>query len=134
MRQARSGASIVAMPTVEPRTAEPMVLVVHANFAVASAMAQRLMESCVVALVPAARAAAGLRRHAGYDVVVLCPYLEAAQRAGLVRVCAELQPQPAVLELRDEPGALDPHVRAVSVPAWHRAPAEHVLASLSSTP
>ena len=122
------------MPTAEPRTAEPMVLVVHANFAVGSALAQRLMESCLVALVPADFAAAGLRRHAGYDVVVLCPYLDVGQRAALVRLCAALQPPPAVLELRDEPEALDPHVRAVSVPARHRASAEHVLASLSPTP
>lgn len=113
--------------------AVPTVLVVHANFAVADAMAQRLMESCLVALVPAASAAAGLARHPGFDVVVLCPYLTADERAELVGACAEQDPEPAVLELCDEPGAIDPHVRAVSVPEPRLSLAQHVFCALSPT-
>ncbi|HWT23936.1 MAG TPA: hypothetical protein VN213_10560 [Solirubrobacteraceae bacterium] len=118
------------MPAAESLAA-PTVLVVHANFAVGSAMAARLMDTCLVALVAAPSAVAGLRQHAGFDVVVLCPYLTADERAGLLRACAEQDPPPAVLELCDEPEAADAHVRTVSVPARRRSPAEHVLTALS---
>jgi len=129
MCAAARGASMLSMPAAV--IAQPTVLVVHANFAVGSAMAQRLMDSCLVALVSAATAADGIRRHAGFDVVVLCPYLTPVERAGLLRVCAQQVPQPAVLELRDEPEAMNAHVRAVSVPAPRRTPAQHVLTALS---
>jgi hypothetical protein len=119
------------MPAAPELLAERTVLVVHANFAVGNAMAQRLMDTCLVALVPARSAVAGIERHAGFDVVVLCPYLSAAERAGLLRACAEQDPPPAVLELCDEPEALDAHVRAVSVPAPRRRLAQHVLTALS---
>src|SRR4051812_9893673 len=115
MRGPPDGGSMLSMPA-PALLAEPTVLVVHANFAVANAMAQRLMESCLVALVSAASAAAGLQRHPGFDVVVLCPYLTARERADLLRACAEQDPEPAVLELCDEPEAMNAHVRAVSVP------------------
>lgn len=118
------------MPVATP-VAEPAVLVVHANFAVGSAMAQRLMDSSLVALVPARSAAAGLLCHGGFDVVVLCPYLTAGERADFLQACAEQDPRPAVLELRDEPEALNPHVRAVAVPASRRQAAEQVLIALS---
>jgi hypothetical protein len=111
--------------------AQPAVLVVHANFAVGSAMAERLMDTSLVALVPARSAAAGLLCHGGFDVVVLCPYLTAGERADVVRACTAHDPQPAVLELRDEPEALDPHVRAVAVPASRRPAAQHVVTALS---
>ena len=126
-------ASILDMPAPVV-VAEPTVLVVHANFAVANATAQRLMESCLVALVSATSAAAGLSRHPGFDVVVLCPYLTADERAAFLRTCAEQDPQPAVLELCDEPEAACPHVRPVSVPALRRSSAQHVLTALSPTP
>src|ERR671916_837489 len=103
MRQGRPGASIVAMPAAEPQTEEPMVLVAYANFAVASALAQRLMECCIVSLVPAGFAATGLRRHAGNDVVVLSPSLERGARPRFLELCAEQDPPPAVLEVCDEP-------------------------------
>src|SRR3712207_9541986 len=102
MRGRPRTASMLSMPAAAHVIAQPTVLVVHANFAVGSAMAQRLMDSCLVALVSAATAADGIRRHAGFDVVVLCPYLTPVERAGLLRVCAQQVPQPAVLELRDE--------------------------------
>ena len=76
-------------------------------------------------------AAAGLLCHGGFDVVVLCPYLTAGERADFLQACAEQDPRPAVLELRDEPEALDPHVRAVAVPASRRQAAEQVLIALS---
>jgi hypothetical protein len=134
MRAPRRAASMLSMPATETRTVEPSVLVVHASVALANAMAQRLMESCLVALAPAAAAISGLQRHAGYDVVVLCAYLTAIERARLLEACAAQAPRPAVLELCDEPGAMSPHVRTVSVPDAHRSLAEHVLASLSPTP
>src|SRR5919107_4039309 len=134
MRTPRRAASMLPMPAAETLIAEPMVLVVHANFAVAGAMAQRLMESCLVALVPASSAVAGLQRHAAFDVVVLCPYMTADERARVLQACSEQDPCPAVLELCDEPGAMNAHARAVSLPAARRRPAEHVLASLSLAP
>jgi hypothetical protein len=132
MRTRRRGGSMPDMPA-PVLVAEPTVLVVHANFAVANATAQRLMESCLVALVSASSAAAGLSRHPGFDVVVLCPYLTPDERAALLRTCAEQNPQPAVLELCDEPEAACPHVRAVSVPAPRRSSAQHVHTALSPT-
>jgi len=121
---------MLSMPVATP-VAEPAVLVVHANFAVGSAMAQRLMDSSLVALVSARSAAAGLLCHGGFDVVVLCPYLTAGERADFLQACAEQDPRPAILERRDEPEALDPHVRAVAVPASRRQAAEQVLIALS---
>src|SRR4051812_36912450 len=129
MPRSRRVGSMLSMPVATP-VAEPAVLVVHANFAVGSAMAQRLMDSSLVALVPARSAAAGLLCQAGLDVVVLCPYLTAGERADFLQACAEQDPRPAVLELRDEPEALDPHVRAVAVPASRRHAAEQVLIAL----
>src|SRR3954454_5867697 len=132
MRTRRRGGSMPDMPAAVV-LAEPTVLVVHVNFAVANATAQRLMESCLVALVSASSAAAGLARHPGFDVVVLCPYLTPDERAALLRACAEQDHQPAVLELCDEPEAACPHVRTVSVPVLRRSSAEHVLTALSPT-
>ena len=128
-----AGASMLSMPAAAPRH-EPMVLVVHTNFAVANALAQRLMESCLVALVSAESALAGNQWHGGYDVVVLCPYLTADERARLLDACAQQDPSPAVLELSDEPEALRPHLRTASVPATRRSSAEHVFSSLTPTP
>src|SRR3954453_441168 len=105
MRTPPLAGSMLSMPAAE-LLAEPTVLVVHANFAVGNAMAQRLMDSCLVALVSATSAPPGMRRHGGFDVVVLCPYLTAGERAGLMRACAEQEPPPAVLELCDEPEAM----------------------------
>src|SRR4051794_7900650 len=132
MRTRRRGGSMPDMPA-PVLFAEPTVLVVHANFAVANATAQRLMESCLVALVPASTAAAGLTRRPGFDVVVLCPYLTPDERAAVLHACAGQDPQPAVLELCDEPEAACPHVRTVSVPAPRRSSAQHVVTALSPT-
>jgi hypothetical protein len=119
------------MPAPETLTAQPMVLVAYASFATGNAMAQRLMESCLVVLASAHAAVSGLERKAGYDVVVLCPYLTAGERDRLLRACAEQVPPPAVLEFCDEPGAMDPHVRTLTVPAPDRSAVQHVLTSLS---
>jgi hypothetical protein len=123
--------SMPAAPLHRTAAGAPMVLVAYVNVAVGNALAQRLMESCLVALATAEAAEATLRRRAGFDVVVLCPYLTPGERAGLLDACGRQKPAPAVLELSDEPGALRPHVRTVSVPAALRSPAEHVLSSLS---
>jgi hypothetical protein len=127
------GARLASMPSMPaaPRTDEPTVLVVHANFAVGSAVAQRLMESCLVVLASVASATTRARRHAGCNVVVLCPYLTAAERDGFVRAFAAQEPEPALLELRDEPGAMNARVCAVSVPEPCRRAAEHVFTVLS---
>ena len=106
-----------------------MVLVVYANFAVGNAIAQRLMESCLVALVSAASAIAGRQWHGAYDVVVLCPYLTADERAQLLAACAEQDPPPAVLELCDEPGAMRP-----ARPAGLRAGRPRALVPSTSSP
>jgi hypothetical protein len=125
---------MLSMPAAAPHRQEPMVLVVYVNFAVGNALAQRLMESCLVTLVSAESALARREWHGGYDVVVLCPYLTAGERARLLEACAAQVPSPAVLELSDEPGAVNPHVRPAAVPAGRRARAEHVFASLTPTP
>jgi hypothetical protein len=129
----RCVASMPSMPAAE-RTDDPTVLVVHANFAVGSAIAQRLMESCLVVLASVGSAMARARRHAACDVVVLCPYLTAGERDGFVRAFAAQNPEPAVLELRDEPDAVAARLCAVSVPAPCRAAAEHVVSVLSPLP
>jgi hypothetical protein len=131
MRAVLRAGSMLSMPAPETLITEPMVLVVHASFATGNAMAQRLMESCLVVLASASAAVSGLERQTGYDVVVLCPYLTADDRDRLLCACAGQVPPPAVLEFCDEPGAMDPHVRTLTVPAPHRSPVQHVLASLS---
>ena len=129
-----AGASMLSMPAAAPRP-EPMVLVVHTNFAVANALAQRLMESCLVALVSAESALAGNQWHGGYDVVVLCPYLTADERArppGRVRGAG---PGPRrARALATSPRRCGPHLRTASVPATRRSAAEHVFSSLTPTP
>ena len=130
---ALGGASMLSMPAA-PHRPEPMVLVVYVNFAVGNALAQRLMESCLVTLASAESAIARREWHGTYDVVVLCPYLTAEERAELIAACAAQDPSPAVLELSDEPEAAYPHIRQAAVPAVHRARAEHVFSSLTPTP
>lgn len=125
---------MLSMPAAPQPRQEPMVLVVYVNFAVGNALAQRLMESCLVTLASAESAIARREWHGAYDVVVLCPYLTEGERTQLLAACAEQDPPPAVLELSDEPEAVHPHVRPASVPAVHRARAEHVFSSLTPTP
>jgi hypothetical protein len=126
-------ASMLSMPAAAPHRHEPMVLVVYVNFAVGNALAQRLMESCLVTLVSAESALARREWQGGHDVVVLCPYLTTEERDRLLAACAAQDPSPAVLELSDEPEAVNPHVRPALVPAVHRARAEHVFSSLTPT-
>jgi hypothetical protein len=82
---------------------ETSILVAYVNFAVGSAIAQRLMDSSVVALA-AAPAASRALANGHYDIVVLCPYLVAAERARVLAACAEVPDPPAIVEVVDTPG------------------------------
>ena len=63
------------------------VLVVHTNFAVGSALARRLIDAEVVALVHAGSVLDGNQDPARYDVTLLCPYLPDEQRDAVLEVC-----------------------------------------------
>ena len=125
----RARASMLSMPAAAPHATSPWCSCVYVNFAVGNALAQRLMESCLVALVSAESAIAGRQWHGGYDVVVLCPYLTEEERAQLLAACAEQDPPPAVLELSDEPEAARP-----ARPAGLRAGRPPALVPSTSSP
>jgi hypothetical protein len=122
------------MPVTKTLVAEPVVLIVHANFAVAISMAQRLMESCLVTLSPTALAATGVSRLEACDVVVLCPYMTDVERRRLLDACAALDAPPAVVEVSDRPGAGGPAVRVITLPSRRDASALTVLDALVPTP
>jgi len=113
------------MPAVQPTT-----LVVYVNFAVGSAIAQRLMEAGVVAIAPAAAAPRELARPGGYDVVVLCPYLGEQERDLLLGACAAMRPRPSVLELADRAERGGARVAALALPEHGRSAAGVVLDAL----
>jgi hypothetical protein len=118
------------MPVTETLVAEPVVLIVHVNFAVGISMAQRLMESCLVTLSPTALAATSIRRLESCDVVVLCPYMTDAERELLLDTCAGLDSPPAVVEVSDRVGAGGPSVRIVSLPKRDDDSAQTVVSAL----
>ncbi len=62
----------------------PRVLVVHVHFGVGLALATRLREHADVTLSGPGDA---LRTLAGHDAVLLCPYLDDAERDALRRAC-----------------------------------------------
>jgi hypothetical protein len=121
------------MPVTETLVAEPVVLIVHVNFAVGISMAQRLMESCLVTLSPTALAATSIRRLESCDVVVLCPYMTDAERELLLDACAGLDSPPAVVEVSDHVGSGGPSVRIVSLPKRDDDSAETVVSALVPT-
>ena len=121
------------MPVTETLVAEPVVLIVHVNFAVGISMAQRLMESCLVTLSPASLAAASIRRLESCDVVVLCPYMTDAERELLLDTCAGLDSPPAVVEVSDELGTGGPSFRIVSLPKRDDSSAQTVVSALVPT-
>jgi hypothetical protein len=122
-----------AAPVAQTLVAEPVVLIVHVNFAVAISMAQRLMESCLVTLAPTALAATSISRLEASDVVVLCPYLTDAERERLLDACAALDCPPAVVEVSDKPGSGGTVVRVVSLPSRPDARTTTALAALVPT-
>ena len=122
------------MPVTETLVAEPVVLIVHVNFAVGISMAQRLMESCLVTLSPTALATTSIRRLEACDVVVLCPYMNDVEREQLLDACAGLASPPAVVEVNDCAGAGGPSVRIVSLPDHGDSSAQTVLSALVPTP
>jgi hypothetical protein len=121
------------MPVTETLVAEPVVLIVHVNFAVGISMAQRLMESCLVTLSPTALAATSIRRLESCDVVVLCPYMTDGERELLLDACAGLDSPPAVVEVSDQVGSGGPSVRIVSLPKRDDDSAETVVSALVPT-
>ena len=122
-----------AVPVTQTLVAEPVVLIVHVNFAVAISMAQRLMESCLVTLSPTALAATSISRLEACDVVVLCPYLTDAERDRLLDACAALECPPAVVEVSDKPGSGGPAIQVVSLPSRRDESAATVLNALVPT-
>src|SRR4051812_1986358 len=75
------------------------VLVVHTNFAVGSAIARRLIDADVIALVHAGSVLDGNQDPNLYDVVLLCPYLPAEHREALLDAC--LRGDGTLIELMD---------------------------------
>jgi hypothetical protein len=103
-------ASMPSMLVADPVPRHAMVLVTYVNFAVGTAIAQRLMERFVVALSPAASAARALHGECPFDVVVLCPYLTERERAEIHAAADRVRRAPAIVELRDLPGAASAHL------------------------
>lgn len=66
---------------------ELSVLVVHVNFAVATAVMQRLLELASVELARPRAAVAHLSAGRRYDAVVLCPYMSSADRDRVLARC-----------------------------------------------
>jgi hypothetical protein len=81
------------------------VLVVHVNFAVAIALAQRLIGSSAIILAGVEEGLDTLARRPVPDVVVLDPYLENHERAAVLAACEACKPRPRVLQLADELGS-----------------------------
>jgi hypothetical protein len=76
------------------------VLVVHANFAVGSAIARRLIDADVVALAHTGSVLGGHQDPRDYHAVLLCPYLPGDERDALLAACLD-GPEVAVVELCD---------------------------------
>src|SRR4051794_8637948 len=93
------------MSTALPPAAEPKVLVVHVNFAVGSALAQRLLESSVISLASVPAALDGALADGAHDVLILCPYLRAAERDALLERVAGFAVAPVVIQLSPTLGA-----------------------------
>lgn len=66
---------------------ELSVLVVHVNFAVATAVTQRLLELASVELARPRSAIAHLNEGRRYDAVVLCPYMSSTDRERVLSRC-----------------------------------------------
>jgi CheY-like chemotaxis protein len=120
------------MPTATSsrRRTGTRVLVVRVNPAVGTALAQRLMDADAVTLAGVPDALDALAGAAAPDVVVLCPYLGREERASVLAACERIERRPAVVELADEPGANDAHVRILSGCAGE-SPLPAILAALA---
>lgn len=84
---------------------DPRVLVVYENFAVGTAVFQRLVDQ--YAVVELARLEGALRRlgeRGRYEVVVLCPYLSDDAREDIRRRCLADPASPVVIEVKDDDG------------------------------
>lgn len=105
---------------------DPRVLVVYENFAVGTAVVQRLVDH--YAVVELARLEGALRRlgeRGRYEAVVLCPYLSDVAREDVRRRCLADPASPVVIEVVDgdagtqvvsSAGGFEPMVRALSSP------------------
>lgn len=118
------------MLITHPGGGDAAVLVVHVNFAVGRALAERISHLGVVLSASATAAVRELRRP-GTDIVVLCPYLADHERHALLAACARAERAPAVVELRDEPDEPRAHVRLLAVPEHARARTGALLDALA---
>ncbi len=96
----------------QARTAN--VLVVYVNPAVGSALASRLMDVAAAGVATVDGALDVLSRPSSYDVVLLCPYVDAGERQALLDVCVALRPLPLVLEVTDTTEPPGAHVRRLA--------------------
>ena len=81
---------------------DPRVLVVYENFAVGTAVFQRLVDD--YAVVELARVEGALRRlgeRGRYEAVVLCPYLSEEVRQDIRRRCLADPASPVIIEVVD---------------------------------
>jgi hypothetical protein len=118
------------MLITHPGGGDAAILVVHVNFAVGKALAERISHVGVVLLAGATAAVRELARP-GTDIVVLCPYLADDERHTLLAACARADWAPAVLELRDQPDEPRAHVRLLEVPEHARARTAALLDALA---
>lgn len=90
------------VPAIPPAGRDPRVLVVYENFAVGTAVFQRLVDH--YAVVELARLAGALRRlgeRGRYEAVVLCPYLSDDAREDVRRRCLADPAAPVIVEVVD---------------------------------
>ena len=104
---------------------ELSVLVVHVNFAVATAVMQRLLELASVELARPRAAVAHLSTGRRYDAVVLCPYMSSADRERVLARCHSNAAPTTSIDLLDTEQGL--RVEVSGCPGAASAPGVSVL-------
>lgn len=110
---------------------ELSVLVVHVNFAVATAVAQRLLELSSVELARPRAAVAHLSAGRRYDAVVLCPYMPATDRERVLARCHSNPAPTTSIDLLDTEQGLRVEVSDCPAPP---APGVRVLRPMAPHP
>ena len=104
---------------------ELSVLVVHVNFAVATAVTQRLLELASVELARPRAAVAHLNAGRRYDAVVLCPYMSSTDRERVLARCHSSAAPTTSIDLLDTEHGL--RVDVSDCPGSAPAPGVRVL-------
>ena len=104
---------------------ELSVLVVYVNFAVATAVTQRLLELASVELARPRAAVAHLNAGRHYDAVVLCPYMSSTDRQRVLARCHSNATPTTSIDLLDTEHGL--RVEVSDCPGASPAPGVSVL-------